>query len=435
MFQAMKMEKQLVCPSCGNKGRAVGVVTLRTLLNDEHASQFDSEADSCRQHDGAMATGCTPNRHDTGWRFCDSSNCDVVYFAEQSDATFAKSDLRVQVGVKETTGERPLCYCFGHSVTSVKQELRGKGHSDALEDIRAKMKSPGCRCETENPSGSCCLGSVAKGVKIAQEELGMTDMSPQANVSASQSSGSRGELIAKLGAVGSAIVASACCWLPLVLLAVGVSGAGVAATLESYRPIFVTATIGFLGAAFYFTYRPRRTADSKQGCCPTESTASKDCCANSGKRRFNMMTVNKAMLWVVTVLAIAFLFFPSYVGALLGTSGGEQITDNMNTAVFKIDGMTCEGCASTAEKAIRDVPDVVAVEVDYENGRAVVGTEVCCPVPHDAIIKALQQAGYEARVSESDESLQDLSTDAREFKQAFNAAKGRVRLVMLVSPG
>ena len=73
-------------------------------------------------------------------------------------------------------------------------------------------------------------------------------------------SASRGELVAKIGTVVSAIMASSCCWLPVLLLAVGVSGAGIASTLQAYRPVFMGVTFGFLGMAFYFTYRPRTAA-------------------------------------------------------------------------------------------------------------------------------------------------------------------------------
>ena len=52
---------------------------------------------------------------DVEYGFCDTPGCDVVYFAV--DATrFTQGQLRVEIGVKQTTGERPLCYCFGHSV-------------------------------------------------------------------------------------------------------------------------------------------------------------------------------------------------------------------------------------------------------------------------------------------------------------------------------
>ncbi|HUY90101.1 MAG TPA: mercuric transporter MerT family protein [Pirellulales bacterium] len=382
---------------------------LRALLKEEFAERFTEDGRACG---GTSGEGCKPIVADTAWRFCDSPDCDVVYFSEDNDAVFTKSQLKVSVGIKETTGERPLCYCFGHSVASIKNELRTRGHSGALDDIRVKMKDPGCRCESENPSGSCCLGSVAKGIQIAQEELEMSGIDVKAQATLEESSipakprTTRGEKIAKIGTVLSAIMASACCWLPLVLLAVGVSGAGIAATLEAYRPLFIVLTFGFLAAAFYFTYRPKKAAAvAGHGCCATEPAEGEDCCAPTGKRRFTMLTLNKAMLWVVTVLAVAFLGFPSYVGALFGTgtrtgAAASDYLDVMNRAVFQVDGMTCEGCAATVAQAIRQVPGVAAVEVDYEKRQAIVGAG-CCAVPKDRILAALKKAGYSGRFVET----------------------------------
>lgn len=70
-------------------------------------------------------------------------------------------------------------------------------------------------------------------------------------------------------------------------------------------------------------------------------------------------------------------------------------------------------------------------------------------MPTKAILAALQEAGYSGRVdvvaatlapegASSDQEtspLLDLSTDAREFREAFKKSKGNVRVVMLVSPG
>ena len=103
------------CPTCGKKGRTVEPVTLRALLKDEFVGQVVDAED----------------------RFCDAKGCDVVYYG--NGQTFTKSQARVAVGVKETSGARPLCYCFGHSVATITEELRTKGRSDALEDIRRKM--------------------------------------------------------------------------------------------------------------------------------------------------------------------------------------------------------------------------------------------------------------------------------------------------------
>ena len=387
-------EKGMNCPFCGKKAKRVSTETLRALLRDEFAREFGGIDQTCRASNGNDTGGCAPITGDTGWRFCDSQDCDVVYFSEEGGTTFTKSQLKLAVGVKETTGERPLCYCFGLSVESIKGELRSQGRSDALEDIRAKMKDPGCRCETENPSGSCCLGNVTKGIKMAQEELEMTGIEQQM-LSPDQPSTSRGETIAKVGTVVSAILASSCCWLPLVLLAVGVSGAGIATTMEAYRPLFIVVTFSFLAAAFYFTYRPRKSGDCEHACCVSEpAEAAEDSCAPSGKRRISMLAMNKVMLWAVTVLAAVFLLFPNYVGVLLGAGDGAAVTANMNRAVVKIEGMTCRGCAVTAERAFRSVAGVLAVEVNYEKGEAVIGSEACCPLPKDKIHSALEQVGY-----------------------------------------
>jgi hypothetical protein len=138
----------------------------------------------------------------------------------------------------------------------------------------------------------------------------------------------------------SAIMASSCCWLPPVLIVMGVSGAGMTRALEQYRPVFMAVTFSFLGAAFYFTYRPRRVAVAAAGL----PSGVEDCCAPAPPRRwrFSMMAMNKAMLWAVTALAVAFLFCPQYFTRLFG-GGNEQITADMNRLMVKLEGMTCEG--------------------------------------------------------------------------------------------
>jgi copper chaperone CopZ/NADH:ubiquinone oxidoreductase subunit 3 (subunit A) len=360
-----------LCPSSGTKGKKVGKATLHALVKDEFQGQIPDDAD---------------------YFFCDAKGCDVVYFTTDG-RTITKPQLKVEVGVKETAGERPLCYCFGHSVSTIQEELRTKGRSDALKDVRQKMKDSGCACEVTNPSGSCCLGPVARGIETAVAELSGTTLRT-----------SKAEAISKVGTVLSAIMASACCWLPLLLLAFGVSGAGIAGALDAYRPVFIALTVAFLAAAFYFTYRPRKAAAASEDCC---STAHACCAAPSptSKRRFNMMTLNKVMLWVITLIAVAFLLFPNYMKFFLSGGGsGEPATSNplVRTTTLSVEGMTCEGCAALVEKAVKDVPGVLSVKVDFDRKRAVVTSEACCPASTEAVIQAVQKAGYHAAVVESD---------------------------------
>jgi hypothetical protein len=84
-----------------------------------------------------------------------------------------------------------------------------------------------------------------------------------------RSPSTRGERIATAGTIVSAILATSCCWVPLLLLVLGFLGvatAGMASTLraglETYRPAFMVATFAFLAVAFYFTYRPRRATSA-----------------------------------------------------------------------------------------------------------------------------------------------------------------------------
>ncbi len=223
----------------------------------------------------------------------------------------------------------------------------------------------------------------------------------------------RGERIAKIGTILSAILASSCCWLPLVLLAVGISGAGIASTLAEYRWIFMIVTFGFLGMAFYFTYRPRRAAVGATAqaadCCSPQA----DCCAPQSSvaaaaagsaagtappPRVNMMAVNKVMLWVVTFLAIAFLFFPKYLTSMF--MPGDEFTADMTLTEFKVKGMWCDGCATPVAKAIREAPGVLAVKIDYPTELATVGTAPDQLVPREEILNALKAIGFSGEFEE-----------------------------------
>ena len=67
-------------------------------------------------------------------------------------------------------------------------------------------------------------------------------------------------LFASVGGVLAAVGSALCCAGPLVAVALGLSGAGLAATFEPLRPFFVVATIVLLGVGWVSLRREERRA-------------------------------------------------------------------------------------------------------------------------------------------------------------------------------
>lgn len=63
----------------------------------------------------------------------------------------------------------------------------------------------------------------------------------------------------------------------------------------------------------------------------------------------------------------------------------------METKVFKVNGMTCGGCAKHVEKALRSVEGVVQVDMDVPHGTAKVMGEA----PFEVMAERVAKAGYE----------------------------------------
>lgn len=93
----------------------------------------------------------------------------------------------------------------------------------------------------------------------------------------------------------AAVLASACCAGPLVLVMLGVSGAwiGNLTLLEPYRPLFIGAALIALAVAWRRIYRP--AADCKPG----------EACAIP-----RMRTGYRVLFWVVALLVAAAIAFP-----------------------------------------------------------------------------------------------------------------------------
>jgi mercuric ion transport protein len=103
-------------------------------------------------------------------------------------------------------------------------------------------------------------------------------------------------LAAGVAAVAAAFVSALCCAGPLIAVALGLSGAGLASTFEPLRPYFVGATAAFLGGGFLLLRR-----EEKRACEPGKA------CADPRLRRRM-----KIALWAATVLAVILATFPTW---------------------------------------------------------------------------------------------------------------------------
>jgi len=109
-------------------------------------------------------------------------------------------------------------------------------------------------------------------------------------------------VLAATGGVAAAVASALCCAGPLVAVALGLSGAGLAATFEPLRPYFVATTVLALGFGFVVLQR-----EEKNACKPGTL-----CGSPIARRRM------KWALWTATIVSIPLVSFPWWSEFVLG---------------------------------------------------------------------------------------------------------------------
>ncbi len=135
-----------LCPTNGAKGSEVPMTAVASLV---------------RWEVGAARLV------DPKYFLCPDPSCETVYFGS-GGAVIGKSDLRVRVGLKETEGPIPLCYCFDVTEEDIRREILKTGASPSRDRIVAEVKEGNCACHVKNPTGGCCLGDITNAIKQAK---------------------------------------------------------------------------------------------------------------------------------------------------------------------------------------------------------------------------------------------------------------------------
>ena len=270
--------------------------------------------------------------------------------------------------------------------------------------ITERIKAGECSCETMNPKGSCCLADVKKVVKMETKGRNTSEVAVSSAGTEGYCSGAgvcdtadsppparRTGLWAVGGSLLSAVLASACCWLPLTFLAFGVSAAGLSSAFEQLRPVFLGATSLFLITGFYFAYFRK------------DACASGEVCAvpNPRLKRFN-----RVMLWVATVVVAGVALFPNYASVLMGANSGTPTVVNPDAAQsldLRIEGMTCAACSIHVQSELERMSGVTSAAVSYDEGRAQVIVDPESPATIESLVAAVEKAGYMAHAAAIDE--------------------------------
>ncbi len=234
------------------------------------------------------------------------------------------------------------------------------------------------------------------------------------------------------GAILAALAASACCVGPLLLALVGLGGASLLGRIASLRPYLMALTVVLLGTGFLLAYRRRAPA-----------AASPDCACE----RPRITLSGRVALWFATVAAAGLFVAPYVVAAWAGHSrSGPVETAGMATTTLVVPSMSCASCAPAISNALAKVEGVRQVSIHLERRTVTVGYVPGRASP-EALISAVKRAGYDAQRAVSPDpgrapggsparpaAFETLGADLDALRRDFNAAAGKVRVVMLVAP-
>ena len=113
------------------------------------------------------------------------------------------------------------------------------------------------------------------------------------------------KIIATGGLLG-AIAASTCCVVPVILFALGISGAWISnlVSLARYKPFFIVLSLVFIGTGFWIVYfKPQISIPKVQ--------------STSCYRPFSEKTI-KIMLWSAVIIILIVFLIPYIAPSLLG---------------------------------------------------------------------------------------------------------------------
>jgi copper chaperone CopZ len=190
----------------------------------------------------------------------------------------------------------------------------------------------------------------------------------------------------KAGSFGilSAGFASACCGLPLLLVALGLGGLGLGSFIGAYHVYFKATGVILLAVAWFVFLREKKRLYA----------AGREI-RNAGK--------TAAILGLATVAVAGFGALNLYSSLGLGDKAAEVAratpgpsSGDTAQAVLEVEGMTCFTCEITVEKALGSLTGIINAKASASAGKVLVRYRPG-RVTFDQMREAIDRTGYKAK--------------------------------------
>ncbi len=187
----------------------------------------------------------------------------------------------------------------------------------------------------------------------------------------------------------SAILASSCCIIPLILLALSLIGlgslglSGISTTVGNIKWFLMPIAILGLGYSYFKYFKEKKESVS----CGCEMVSKK---------------TNLTLLGISTILVFSFLTFSLYPYLLAKEKSlsTNPLATNLKQTHLKVEGMTCATCTFTVEKTLESVPGVRKVWVGLKEKKAIVDYNPQI-VREEKLVEAINKVGYKAQVEKN----------------------------------
>jgi len=265
-----------------------------------------------------------------------------------------------------------------------------------IEPAARERTDYGFSCRTYSDSGLPARSMLVAALDANVNSIAKTAEGVTANCCGDQTAAKNTPknwgLFASTGSVFVAMTASACCWLPLVFIAFGLSAGGLGAAFDTARPYMLAASVVLLSIGFYFVYR-------KPKCEPGSACETPD---------LRSQRLTRGILWTATLAVALFASLPLYIGVFLPESGdvsADTIDVADSTIGFHVDGMTCEACAFTLRDELVRLEGIADARIAYKTGRVDLVLSANSTVRIDTILETIRTTGFQGKLM--DEAQED----------------------------